>query len=157
MAGKLDLAPLLTFGPLSEPSSLSQRWKSWIKRFETYIIAMKIANNKQKHALFLNQAGEATQEIFNTLQNTGNDYQKAKQQQLEDYLAPRKNVDFQVFQFCQTAQLPDKTIDQFVTRLCKLVASTMYQEKSNPLSFKTVLVSISDGMPSEKQTLLLIT
>ena len=98
MAGKLNLAPLLPFDPLSEPSSLSQRWKSWIKRFETYIVTMEITDNKQKRALLLYQAGEATQEIFDTLQNTGDDYQTAKQR-LEDYFAPRKNVDFQVFQF----------------------------------------------------------
>jgi len=98
MAGKLNLAPLPPFDPLSEPSSLSQRWKSWIERFETYIATMKITDNKQMRALLLYQAGEAAQEIFDTLQNTGDDYKTAKQR-LEDYFAPRKNVDFQVFQF----------------------------------------------------------
>jgi len=39
------------------------------------------------------------------------------------YFAPRKNVDFQIFQFRQTTQLPDETIDQFVTRLRKLAAT----------------------------------
>ena len=128
MAGKLNLAPLLPFDPLSEPSSLSQRWKSWIKRFETYIVTMEITDNKQKRALLLYQAGEATQEIFDTLQNTGDDYQTAKQR-LEDYFAPRKNVDFQVFQFHQAAQLTDETIDQFVTRLRKLAATYAYHFK----------------------------
>ena len=141
MAGKLDLAPLPPFDPLSEPSSLSQRWKSWIKRFETYIVAMKITDNKQKRALLLYQAGEATQDIFETLQNTGDDYQTAKQR-LEEYFAPRKNVDFQVFQFRQTAQLPDEPIDQFVTRLRKLAATCEFHDVSREIK-STVIQNCS--------------
>jgi len=78
MAGKFDLAPLLPFDPLSEPSFSSQQWNSWIKRFKAYIVTMKITDNKQKSVLLLYQVGEATQEIFDTLQNTGNDYQNGQ-------------------------------------------------------------------------------
>jgi len=93
------------------------------KRFETYIVATE---NKQKRALLLYQAGKATQEIFDILQNTGDNYQTAKQR-LEEYFAPRKNIDFQ---FRQTTQLPDETIDQFVTRLCKLAATCEFHDVS---------------------------
>ena len=85
MASKLDLAPLPQFDPLSEPSSLSQRWKSWTKRFQTYVTALNIKDDKQKRALLLNQAGEATQEIFETLEETGEDYKTAKAK-LDEYL-----------------------------------------------------------------------
>ena len=98
-------------------------------QFETYIVAMKITDNKQKWDLLLYPAGEATQEIFDTLQNTGDDYQMAKQR-LEEYFAPRKNVDFQIFQFRQATQLPDETIDQFVTRLRKLAATCEFHDVS---------------------------
>jgi len=73
--------------------------------------------------------GEATLEIFDTLQNTGNDYQTAKQQ-LEECFTPRKNVNFQIFQFHQTTQLPDETIDQFLTRLRKLAATCEFHDVS---------------------------
>ena len=52
---------------------------------------------------------------------------------MEEYFTPRKNVDFQVFQFCQTAQLPDKTIDQFVTRLRKLAAACEFHDISREI------------------------
>ena len=64
MASKIDLTPLPQFDPLGEPSSLSQHWKSWTKRFQTYVEALDIKEDKQKRALLLYQAGEATQEIF---------------------------------------------------------------------------------------------
>lgn len=78
MPVKPDLPPLPPFDPLSEPSSLSQRWKTWTKRFEMYVAAMKIDDDKQKRALLLYQVGQETQEIFETLTETGDDYATAK-------------------------------------------------------------------------------
>ena len=114
MAGKLNFTPLLPFDPLCEPSSLSQWWKSWIKRFETYIFTMKITDSNQKHVLLLHQAGEATQENLRLITEC---WRLTAKQWLEDYFTPRKNVDFQVFQLRQTAHFQDKMIYQFVTRL----------------------------------------
>lgn len=35
------------FDPLSDPSSLSQRWKTWKRRFETYLVALNVTEKKQ--------------------------------------------------------------------------------------------------------------
>ena len=72
-AGKIDVSPLTPFDPISEPTSLSHRWKVWKRRFETYLVAVNVKDNAQKRALLLYQAGEATQEIFDTLPETGED------------------------------------------------------------------------------------
>ncbi|CAB4045688.1 Hypothetical predicted protein, partial [Paramuricea clavata] len=69
-AGKVDVSPLAPFDPVSDPTSISQRWKSWKRRFETYLVALNIKDDTQKRALLLYQAGEATQEIFDTLADT---------------------------------------------------------------------------------------
>lgn len=67
MAGKHDLAPLLGFNPHSDQGKVNARWKSWIKRFQTFIKAAKISNNTR------HQAGPEMQAIFQTLANTGRD------------------------------------------------------------------------------------
>jgi len=54
MALKIDLALLPQFDPLNKPSSISQRWKSWTRCFQTYIAAMNIKDNKQKGCYFFN-------------------------------------------------------------------------------------------------------
>ena len=77
---------------------------------------MNITNDKQKRALLLYQAGEATQEIFEMLPETGEDYTTA-QAKLDEYFSPKKNVVYQVFQFCQAVQQSGETVDQFVMRL----------------------------------------
>ena len=70
----------------------------------------------------LYQLGEATQEIFETLPETGEDYATA-QAKLDEYFSPKKNVDYEVFQFRQAVQQSGETIDPFVTRLRKLSAA----------------------------------
>ena len=132
MTSKIDLAPLPPFDPISEPSSLSQRWKNWTKRFQTYIAAMNITEDKQKRALLLYQAGEATQEIFETLAGTGEDYATA-QEKLDAYFSPKKNVDYQIFQFRQAVQQSGETMDQFVTRLRKLAATCEFHDVSKEI------------------------
>ena len=51
---KIDLGPLPPFDPHGDPSSW---WKIWTKHFQTYIVAMKITNDKQKRVLPLAISG----------------------------------------------------------------------------------------------------
>ena len=99
--GRIDLSPMAPFDPLSDPSSISQRWRTWKRRrFETYLIALNVTDKKQKRALLLYQAGQATQDIFDTLAETGydDDYDSAVAS-LDTYFSPKKHVDYEIFKF----------------------------------------------------------
>jgi len=48
--------------------------------------------------LLLYQAGDATQKFFEMLPEMGEDYATA-QEKLDAYFSPKKNVDYQIFQF----------------------------------------------------------
>ena len=80
-----------------------------------YLVALNITEDKQKRALLLYQAGQATQEIFDTLPETGEDFAMAISK-LDGYFSP-KNVDYEVFQFRQAVQKAGETVNQFATRL----------------------------------------
>ena len=127
MATRVDLPPLPPFDALSDQSSLSQRWKTWIKRFETYIVATNITDDKQKRAMLLYQAGPDMQDIFETLEDTGEDYITAKTK-LAEYFSPKKNVDYEIFQFRQAVQTSDETVEQFATRLRRLAANCEFAD-----------------------------
>ncbi|CAB4016774.1 uncharacterized protein K02A2.6-like, partial [Paramuricea clavata] len=71
--GRINVAPMAPFDPMSDPNSLSQRWKTWKRRFETYLVALNVTEKKQKRALLLYQAGQETQDIFDTLVDIGED------------------------------------------------------------------------------------
>ena len=59
---------------------------------------MNITNDKQKRVLLLYQAGEATQEISETLPEMGDDYATA-QAKLDKYFSPRKMLTTKYFNF----------------------------------------------------------
>ena len=105
-AGKIDIPPLPPFDPMS----LSQRWKTWKRRFETYLVAINVTDAKKKRALLLYQAGEETQEIFDTLIDTGEDYDTAIEK-LDEYFSQKKNLEYEIFQFRPAKQNIDETTD----------------------------------------------
>ena len=119
--------PLAPFDPLSNPTSLGQRWKAWKRQFEVYVAAQKIEDAAQKRALLLYQVGEATQDIFDTLADTGDDYDTAITK-LDEYFTPKRNLDYEVFKFRNTAQNAGETIDQYATRLRKLVRNCEFAD-----------------------------
>ena len=137
MAARPDVTPLPSFDPVGDPTSLSQRWTTWKKRFETYLIALNITEDKQKRALLLYQAGQETQEIFETLTDTGTDYKTALSK-LDAYFLPKKNVDYETFQFRQATQKSDETVDQFVTRLRKLAEHCEFTDLNKELKLAVI-------------------
>ena len=89
MAARIEVHPLPLFDPVSDPTSISQRWKAWKRRFETYLVALNITDDKQKRALLLYQAGQETQEIFDTLTDTKDDYKTAVDK-VDEYFLPKR-------------------------------------------------------------------
>ena len=71
MARRIDLTPMSPFDAHGSPSSLGQRWKQWLTRFQTYVTASGITDDTQKRAMLLYLAGPAVQVIFETLLDTG--------------------------------------------------------------------------------------
>ena len=68
------------------------------------------------------KSGTETQEIFETLTNTGEDYDTAKTK-LDEYFSPKKNVTYEIFQFRQARQQAGESVEEFATRLRKLTAN----------------------------------
>ena len=73
-----------------------------------------MTDKKQKRALLLYQAGQATQDIF---------YYDSAVASLDAYFSPKKHVDYEIFKFRDAKQQAHETIDQFATCLRKLAAT----------------------------------
>ncbi|CAB4007708.1 Retrovirus-related Pol poly from transposon opus, partial [Paramuricea clavata] len=115
MAKVLNLPKLQPF-TLGETSTISQQWRKWIKSFEYYIAASGINDKKQQRAILLHLAGPEVQDIFETLEDTGNDLDTAIAK-LTSYFEPQKNIPFERHNFRQTTQLQGETIEQLAIRL----------------------------------------
>ena len=132
IAPGLGLAPIAPFDPISDPTSLGQWWKAWKRCFETYAAALNVTDGKRKRAILLYQVGEATQSIFDTLSDTGEDYDGAITK-LDAYFNPKKNVDFEIFKFRTATQQNSETIDQYTTRLRKLAQTCEFTDVNREL------------------------
>ena len=133
-----DLTSVKPFDPHGEPSGAGRRWQCWFKSFSVYadskglLIAVDKADNKiQRRALLLHSAGEAVQEIFETLADTGKakDYEKAVKA-LNDYFIPKVNSTYQNHLFRSMEQQDGETVAQFVTRLRQVVKDCDYSNQA---------------------------
>ena len=133
-----DLTSVKPFDPHGEPSGVGRRWQRWLKSFSVYadskglLIAADKADNKvQRRALLLHSAGEAVQEIFETLADTGEakDYEKAVKA-LNDYFIPKVNSTYQNHLFRSMEQQDGETVAQFVTRLRQVVKDCDYGDQA---------------------------
>ena len=127
MAQQIELSALSPFDPVSDPTSLGPRWKAWKRRFEMYITALGVTDDTQKRALLLYQAGQATQDIFDTFTDTGESKGcKKALEKLDEYFTPKKNVAYEIFKFRTAVQLPNETVDNFATRLRQLAKTCSF-------------------------------
>ena len=74
----------------------------WVRASETtwkdYALAMNIKDKARKRALFLHCAGQKVQDIFDTLKDTGEDFETAAEKLME-YFEPKKHHLFNIYQF----------------------------------------------------------
>jgi len=71
------LCPSLRSILQSTPRPLGKAEKMWKQHFEVYVAALNITDSKQMHAVLLYQVREATQAVFDTFSNTGDDFKTA--------------------------------------------------------------------------------
>ena len=65
------------FSPDSEPTTTGMRSKKYVERFENYLIARDVKDKVRRRAIFLHCDGEKVQDIFDTLEETGEDFETA--------------------------------------------------------------------------------
>ncbi len=116
----LTLPCVPNFDPHGDTSSLGSRWEKWIRNFETYAIATGIQNDVQKRQLLLHCAGSGVQDVFETLVETGNTYQLAKDK-LSAYFKPQENPSYKRHIFRLEKQKEGETVATYATRLRQLV------------------------------------
>jgi hypothetical protein len=124
-----SIPSMAAFMPDVEPNSVAPRWKRWSERFENLIIAMNVTDQARKKALLLHLAGEAVFEIFEGLvlddipddadATVTNVYTVAKKA-LDDHFNPKKNTEFERFNFRSAKQQPIENIDSYHVRLRSL-------------------------------------
>ena len=126
----IQIPSIAPFDPTGDATSTAQRWEKWVKSFQYFFISSNINNNEKKRALLLHLIGPESQEIFDTLPDTGNTFEEALTA-LEDYFKVKKNVPYERSVFGNAKQDSTESIEQFVTRLRKLSMNCEYGNKQS--------------------------
>ena len=107
--------------------AIAQRWRKWMKRLENLFVAAAIGDKKRQRALLLYYAGEGVSEIFDTLPDTGEDFETAKTK-LNEYFDPKKKVEFEIYTFRQAKQSLGETMNSYHSRLRQLAATCEFHD-----------------------------
>ena len=101
MATSSLLSPIPPFDIHDESANVSVRWKLWLQRFETFLVASDIKDDTQKRAMLLHQASPQVVKIFKT-RYTGEDKDyKVASERLNEYFEPQRNILHEAYLFHQ--------------------------------------------------------
>ena len=98
---------LLSFDSLDihADGAIAQRWRKWIKRLENLFVAADIKDKTRQSAFLLYYAEEKVCDFFETLPQSGDDFETAKEK-LTEYFDPEKKVEYETCNFQQAKQNP---------------------------------------------------
>ena len=110
------LPPFQPFDPSSDPSTVGQRWKKWVRRFENLLLSLREFDPTIRRGLLLTYVGDATNDVFDILPDTGTTYESAVTA-LNQHFDPMQNKDLAVFEFRELRQEINETLNDFYRRL----------------------------------------
>ena len=131
------LPPFPPFDPHGDINSLGTRWKKWQRRFNNLLISLRETDSTIQRALLLTYVGETTNDIFDTLPNTGADYNTAVQS-LSDHFAPPENKDMAIFDFRQITQQKGEPINEFFRRLKEKATLCSFNDEDNEIKTQII-------------------
>ena len=114
--------------------NVGPRWKKWLARFENLIVGMGIEEAKQKRALLLHYSGPEVDEIFDTLEGTGEDKDyKTAVEKLTAHFNPQVNTTYEVYNFRKVQPLWPRAngeAERFMPNLEKCVRTAVVEGKN---------------------------
>ncbi|CAB3993903.1 Hypothetical predicted protein [Paramuricea clavata] len=95
-------------------------------------------------------AGPQVQAIFEMLANTGGDDDfKTAVEKLTEYFMPKKNLEYEIYIFCQPRQMIDETLDQYHTRLRKLATTCEFTDVDREIKTQIIQSCVSTHLRRE--------
>ena len=96
----------------NEKHSIGPRWTVYVKELENMFIGYKVETDKRKKALLLYFTGHDVYQSYDTLNlsHSETNYAETKAELLK-YFQPKKNVEFEKFEFRKITQKQNESIE----------------------------------------------
>ena len=123
---------------MRQPAPVSPtHWERWVRSFDNFVVAKGITNDTHIKAMMLHHACETVFELSEWVGVLDTDTYDVTREKLTAYFTPgaRRNVEYEIFVFRQTQQLPDagETLDQFHARLQQLSKNCNFANKDGEI------------------------
>ena len=79
------------------------RWKKYLSRFDTFLIATGVNDDERKRAMLLHFGGNDLQDVYGSLEIKGNTYEESKTA-FTNYFEHTTNEAFEIWNFQRTTQ-----------------------------------------------------
>ena len=103
---------------------MNQKTQLHSNRFDNYLVASGIDKPERQKAMLLHMIGKELYDIFFTLKEptaeAGETVYDVAKKALNRFFWPKKNVEFELFNFRQAQQLPNEDLDTCYARLKQL-------------------------------------
>ena len=134
MSSKLENT-LGTFSAKADPTTVSSRWNSYIKRFKMMLIANNIKNDGQKKAILIHQGGEELFNAYEGLAHRGIEDMGFTDTvaELTQYFSPKMNRDYLVHCFRKLKQEEGETMDCFHNRLRQYAKNCEFENEAREI------------------------
>ena len=140
---------LLTFSAFQVhlDGNVGPRWKKWLARFENLIVGMGIKDETRKRALLLHFSGPDVDEIFDTLEYTGEDKDyKTAVEKLTAHFNPQVNATYEVYNFRKAQQNEAESLDSYHTRLRTLAKTCEFTNADKEIKEQIILSCKSNAL-----------
>lgn len=131
---------------MTETINLSHNWRKWLNRFENFLEAMDIKEEKRKRALLLHCAGTEVYDIYSTLPVAETDTYSNCAKALTDYFNPKQNIRYERYKFRIVKQLPEESIDTYVTRLRELAQGCAFTDVDDEILTQVIVTCSSNNL-----------
>ena len=106
------LPPFQLFYPSADRTTVGQRWKKWVLRFENLLLSLREFDSTIRHGLLLTYVGDSAKDIFDILPDTSTTYETAIAA-LNQHFSPIQNKDMAIFEFREIKQEVNEILNDF--------------------------------------------
>ena len=99
-APRSGLSPFPPFDLFSDPATVEERWKKWVRRFEN---SLREFDPTVRRGLFLTNVGKSVNDIFDILPDSGSTYESAVKS-LTNHFQPGINKRVAIYEFRELVQ-----------------------------------------------------
>ena len=132
----------------------TEEWPKWKRRFEQYRVASGLGDQSESRQVstLLYCLGEDAEDILDTIRITAEDKKKYDKvvEAFDHYFQVRKNVIFERTCFNRRSQLPNESVEQFITEVHRMADSCEFGVMKDQLVRDRLVVGILDSALSER-------